>query len=182
MNIPTSSCLSGRFFRIGKCIPLTSGPFWRRKWQPTSVFLPVKSHGQRNLAGYSPWSPKKLDSTERLSTHLWSMSFFDLAFLNCFSGKMSLQISSLRVCFLSLKFYSFPGSIPHWFSKTSILGVVFPTESVLLIRWPKYWSFSFSISPSNEYSGLIFFRMDCLDLLAVQWTLKRLLQHNSSKA
>ena len=56
MNIPTGSCLSGRFFRIGKCIPLTSGPFWRRKWQPTSVFLPVKSHGQRNLAGYSPWS------------------------------------------------------------------------------------------------------------------------------
>ena len=168
MNIPTGSCLSGRFFRIGKCIPLTSGPFWRRKWQPTSVFLPVKSHGQRNLAGYSPWSPKKLDSTERPSTHLWSMSFFNLAFLNCFSGKMSLQISPLRVCFLSLKFYSFPGSIPHWFSKTSILGVVFPTESVLLIRWPKYWSFSFSISPSDEHPGLFFFRMDCLDLLAVQ--------------
>ena len=50
------------------------------------------------------------------------------------------------------------------------------------IRWPKYWSFSFSISPSNEYSGLISFRMDCLDLLAVQGTLKSLLQHHSSKA
>ena len=62
------------------------------------------------------------------------------------------------------------------------MGVVFPTESVLRIRWPKYWSFSFSISPSNEYSRLIFFRMDCLDLLAVRWTLKSLLQHNSSKA
>ena len=55
-------------------------------------------------------------------------------------------------------------------------------ESVLHIRWPKYWSFSFSISPSNEYSGLIFFRMDWLGLLAVQGTLKSLLQHHSSKA
>ena len=59
---------------------------------------------------------------------------------------------------------------------------VFSTESVLRIRWPKHWSFSFSISPSNEYSGPISFRMDWLDLLAVQRTLKSLLQHHSSKA
>ena len=59
---------------------------------------------------------------------------------------------------------------------------VFSSESVLLIKWPKYWSFSFSISLSNEYSGLISFRMDWLDLLAVQGTLKSLLQHHSSKA
>ena len=59
---------------------------------------------------------------------------------------------------------------------------VFSNESALHIRWPKYWSFSFSISPSNEYSGLISFRMDWLDLLAVQDTLKSLLQHHSSKA
>ena len=59
---------------------------------------------------------------------------------------------------------------------------VFSNESVLCIRWPKYWSFSFSISPSNEYSGLIFFRMDWFHLLAVQGTLKSLLQHHSSKA
>ena len=59
---------------------------------------------------------------------------------------------------------------------------VFSNESVLCIRWPKYWSFIFSISPSNEYSGLISFRMDWLDLLAVQGTLKSLLQHHSSKA
>ena len=59
---------------------------------------------------------------------------------------------------------------------------VFSNESALRIRWPKYWSFSFSISPSNEYSGLISFRMDWLDLLAVQGTLKSLLQHHSSKA
>jgi len=59
---------------------------------------------------------------------------------------------------------------------------VFSNESVLCIRWPEYWSFGFSISPSNEYSGLISFRMDWLDLLAVQGTLKSLLQHHSSKA
>ena len=58
---------------------------------------------------------------------------------------------------------------------------VFTNESILRIRWPKYWSFSFSIRPSNEHSGLIFFRMDLLDLLAVQGTLKSLFQHHSLK-
>ena len=59
---------------------------------------------------------------------------------------------------------------------------VFSNESVLRISWPKYWSFSFSTSPSNEYSGLIFFRIDYFNLLAVQGSLKRLLQHHNSKA
>ena len=58
----------------------------------------------------------------------------------------------------------------------------FSSESILCMRWPKYWSFSFSISPSNEHPGLISFRMDWLDLLAVQGTLKSLLQHHRSKA
>ena len=70
-------------------------------------------------------------------------------------------------------------SIPA-FNHSSIR--VFTNKSVLHIRWPKYWSFSFSISPSNEYSGLVFFRMDWLDLLVVQRTLRGLLQHHSSKA
>ena len=59
---------------------------------------------------------------------------------------------------------------------------IFSNESILHMRWPKYWSFSFSVSPSNEYLGLISFRMDWLDLLAVQGTLKSILQHHSSKA
>ena len=59
---------------------------------------------------------------------------------------------------------------------------VFSNESALRIRWPKYWTFSFNISPTNEHPGLIYFRMDWLDLLAVQGTLKSLLQHHSSKA
>ena len=72
---------------------------------------------------------------------------------------------------------------PLLFLPLTFLSIgVFSNESVLHIRWPKYWSFSFSISPSNEYSGLISFRMDWWDLLAVQGTLKSLLQHHSSKA
>ena len=68
--------------------------------------------------------------------------------------------------------------LPSIFPSTRVLS----NESILGIRWPKYWSFSFSISPSNEYSRLISFRMDWLDLLTVQGTLKSLLQHHSSKA
>ena len=70
-------------------------------------------------------------------------------------------------------FSSCPQSLPAW---------VFSNESTLCVRWPKYWSFSFSIMPSNEHPGLTSFRMDWLDLLAVQGTLKSLLQHHSSKA
>ena len=75
----------------------------------------------------------------------------------------------------------------HPLSSLFLLPLIFPSisifskESVLCIRWPEYWSFSFSISPSNEYSGLISFRMDWFDLLVVQGTLKSLLQHHSSK-
>ena len=68
------------------------------------------------------------------------------------------------------------------FPYTTLFRSVFSNESALLIRWPKYESFSFSISPSNEYSGLISFRINWLDLLAAQGTLKSLLQHHSSKA
>ena len=76
----------------------------------------------------------------------------------------------------------------HWVSDAILLPSIFPSirvfynESVLHIRRPKYWSFNFSISPSNEYPDLISFRMDWLDLLAIQGTLKSLLQHHSSKA
>ena len=73
---------------------------------------------------------------------------------------------------------SSPSSFPSIFPNTRI----FSNESVFHIRWPKYVSFSFSTSPSNEYSGLISFRMDWLDLLAVQGTLKSLLQHDNSKS
>ena len=77
--------------------------------------------------------------------------------------------------------------LSHPLSSPSLLPSIFPSirvfsnEPVLCIRWPNYWSFSLSISPSNEYSGLISFSMDWLELLAVQWTLKSLLQHHTSE-
>ena len=71
---------------------------------------------------------------------------------------------------------------PFSFCPQSLPASVFSNESTLCMRWPKYWSFSFSISPSNEYSGLISFRIDWFDLPAVQGTLKSLLQHHNSKA
>ena len=99
----------------------------------------------------------------------------------------SLSITSFRSLLMSIE-WVMPSNhlnlchplllLPSIFSSIR----VFSTESVLRIRWPKYRSFSFSISPSNEYSGLISFRMDLLDILAVQGTLKSLLQHHSSKA
>ena len=72
--------------------------------------------------------------------------------------------------------------VPFSSCPKSLPASVFSNESTLCMRWPKYWGFSFSISPSNEHPGLISFRMDWLDLLAVQGTLKSLLQHHSSKA
>ena len=77
------------------------------------------------------------------------------------------------ISFSVVPFSSCPQALPE---------TVFSSESTLRMRWPKYWSFNFSISPSNEHPGLIPFRMDCLDLLAVQGTHKSLLQHHSSKA
>ena len=101
-----------------------------------------------------------------------SLSFtISLSLLKLMSSESVMPSSHLILCRPLLLLPSIISSIR-----------VFSNESVLHIRWPKYWSFSFSISPSSEYSGLISSRMDWLDLLAVQGTLKSLLQHHSSKA
>ena len=100
----------------------------------------------------------------------------------------SLSISNSQSVFKLMSFESVMPSNHLILCLPLLLPSIFPSirifcnESVLCIRWPKYWSFSFSISPSNEHSGLISFRMDWLDLLAVQGTLKSLFQHHSSKA
>ena len=109
----------------------------------------------------TPWTAARQTS---LSITLWSL----LKFL---SVKAVMPSNHLIFCHPLLLLLSIFPSIR-----------VLSNESVLCIRWPKYWSFSFSISPSNEYSGLISFRTDWLDLLAIQGTLKSLLQHHSSKA
>ena len=89
--------------------------------------------------------------------------------------------SHLILCCSLLLLPPIPPSI-RVFSNESTLPMRWPNESTLYMRWPKYWSFSFSISPSNDYLGLISFRMDWLDLLAVQGTPKSILQQHSSKA
>ena len=101
-----------------------------------------------------------------------------------------LQLSRLPCSSLSPRVCSDSRPLSLWCHPTISFSVpsifpsirVFSSESALCIRWPKYWNFGFSISPSNEYSGLISFRMDCFDLLAVQRTLKSLLQHQNLKA
>ena len=101
----------------------------------------------------------------------WVAIFFSRSLLKLMSIESVMQSNHLILC---RPFLLLPSVFP------SIR--VFSKESVLHIRWPRYWSFSFSLSPSNEYSGLISFRIDWFDLLAVQRTLKSLLQHHSSKA
>ena len=117
-------------------------------------------------------SPVPLSATPWTAAHQASLSITNSwSLLKLMSIESVMPSSHLILCHLLLLLPSIFPSIR-----------VFSNESVLPIRWPKYWSFSFSITPSKEHSGLIYFRMDWLDLLAVQGTLKSLLQHRSSKA
>ena len=114
----------------------------------------------------------RLFATPWTAAHLASLSIINFwSLLKLMSIKLVMPFNHLIPCHPLLLLSSIFPSIR-----------VFSNESILHIRWPKYWSFSFSISPSNKYSGLISFRMDWLDLLAVQETLKSLLQHHTSKA
>ena len=150
---------------------------WSKNWQPTLVCLSGKSHGQGSLGGYGLSSVQSLSGvwlfvTPWTATRQASLSITNSqSLLKFMSIKLVMPPNHLILCRLLLLLPSVLPSIR-----------VFSNESALHIRWPKYLSFSFSISPSNEYSGLIFFRMDWLDLLAVQGTIKNLLQHHSSKA
>ena len=115
--------------------------------------------------------PEWLFATSWTSAHQASLSITNsLSLLKLMSIKSVMPSNHLILCHPLL----LPTILP--------IIMVFSNKSVLRIRWPKYWSFSFSISPSSVYSGLISFRIDWLDLLAVQGTLKSLLQHHSSKA
>ena len=111
-----------------------------------------------------PWTAAQGSQASLSITNFWS-------FLKLMSIELVMPSNHLILCRPLLLLPSIFPSIR-----------VFSNESVLCIRWPQYWSFSFSICPTNEYSGLISFRMDWLNLLAVQGTLKSLLQHHSSEA
>ena len=110
-------------------------------------------------------------STPRITARQASLSITNSRSLPTYAHRVVDAIQPSHLCHPPLLLPPIPPSIR-----------VFSSESALRMRWPKYWSFSFSISPSNEHSGLISFRMDWLDLLAVQGTLKSLCQHHSSKA
>ena len=167
-NLPANAGVAGS-------IPGSGRSPWRRKWQPTPVFL-LGNPMDRGAW----WGHKRLDTTERLNE--CSVQFRIAA------RQASLSITNSRS---SLKLTSIKSVMPssHLILCCRLLLPpispsirVFSNESALHMRWPKYWSFIFSISPSNEHPGLISFRMDWLDLLAVPGTLKSLLQHHSSKA
>ena len=114
----------------------------------------------------------RLFATQCTAAHQASLSISNFwSWLKLMSNELAMPSSHLILCHPLLLLPSIFPSIR-----------IFSNDSVLHIRWPKYWNFSLSISPSNEYSGLISFRMDWFDLLAVQGTLKSLLQHHSSKA
>ena len=165
---------------------------WRRAWQPTPVFLPGESQGQRILVGYCLWGHRESDTTEQLSTFIcFSSVQFSRLFANPWTAahQVSLSITNSQSPPKPMSIeLVMPSNHLILCCPLLLLPSIFPSirvfsnESALCIRWPKYSSFSFSISPSSEHPGLIFFRMDWLDLLAVQGTLKSLLQHHSSKA
>ena len=134
--------------------------------------LSVSSCTQPRVSSVQPLHHVQLFATPRTAARQASLSIANSSSLiKLMSIELVMPSNHLSLCCPRLLLSSIFPSIK-----------VLSNESVLCIRWPKYWSFIFSISPSNEYPGLIFFRMDWLDLLAVQGTLKSFLQHHSSKA
>ena len=142
--------------------------------QPTPVFLPGESQGRWSLVGCRLWGRTESDTTEAMQQQQQQAS---LSITNSRSSPKLMSIESvmlsshLILCHPLLLLPPIPSS-----------SRVFSNESTLCMKWTKFWSFSFSISPSKEHPGLISLRMDWLDLHAVQGTLKSLLQHHSSKA
>ena len=137
-----------------------------------NIFIANITFNKLNFSSVQWLSHVQLFATPWITAHQVSLSITNSRPLPKLMSIQSVMTSShLILCHFLLLLPPIPLSIR-----------VFSNESTLCMRWPEYWSFSFSISPSNEHPGLIFFRMDWLDLLTVQGTLKNLLQHHSSKA
>ena len=154
--------------RLSQSTGLSSSKFPLVMWERLRVMEKARKH---------------IHSVQSLS-HVW---LFVTPWTAAHQASLSITNSQSLLKFISIESVM-PSKHPTLSCPLLLLPSIFPSirvfsnESVLHIRWPQYWSFSFSISPSNEYSGLISFRMDWSDLLTVQGTLKSLLQHHSSKA
>ena len=169
---------------------------WRKKWQPTPVFLPGESQGWGSLVGCCLRVHRVGHYWSNLAAAAESVQFNSVAQrcptlcgpMDCSTSGFHVYRQLLELAQIYVHQDSDAIQTSHLLLSPSLLPSIFPSirvfskESVLCIRWPKYWGFSLSISPSNEYPGRISFRMDWFDLLAVQGTLKSLLQHHSSKA
>ena len=165
--------------RLGNVL-LWTGALWLRTWMTfgyTKVTAFFNSRISQSLS-YAHISSGQMLSCVWLFGTPWTIACqASLSITNSWSPHKPMSIESVMASnhlILCRPLLHLPSIFPRI--------RVFLNESALCIRWPKYWSFSFKISPSNEHSGLITFRMDWLDLLAVQGTLKSLLQHHSSKA
>ena len=181
--------------------PYVGKILWRREWLHTLVFCPGEFHQEKPVRllpiGSQSWTWLKWLSTHdlRIPQCLFFSSVQSLSHLWLFAtpwtaaSQASLSITNTRSLPKLMSIEPVMPSNQFILCRPLLLPSsifpsirVFSNESILPIRWPKYWSFSFGISPSNEYSGLLSFRMDWLDLLAVQGTLRSPLQHHSSQA
>ena len=145
-----------------------------------AALTPVQLYSEFSLVPFGSVQSSSVQSLSRVRLFVTPQTAAHRASLSITNSRSLLKLMSIKLVMPSNHFILCHPLLlpPSVFPSIR----VFSNESVLRIRWPKYWSFSFSISPSNEYLGLISFRMDWLDLLAVQGTLKSLLQHHSSKA
>ena len=162
LGVPASASSSNSFILCSASHSISHGPVIHRMWLDCSMSFSSVQLLSRVWLFATPWTTARWISL--------SVTNFQ-SLLKLMSIESVMPSNHLILCRPLLLPPSIFPSIR-----------VFSNETVLCIRWPKYWSFSFSISPSNEYSELISFRMDWLDLLAVQGILKSLLQHHSSKA
>ena len=153
------------------------------RWQPTRLPCPWDSPGKNTGVGCHFLLQCMKVKVKSLSC----VQLFAISWTAARQASLSITNSQSLLKLMSFELVMTSNHLilcrPHFLLPSIFPSIrLFSSESVLHIRWPKYWSFSFSISPSNEHSGLISFRMDWLDLPAVQGTLKSLLQHHSSKA
>ena len=151
-------------------------PWWGWLRMPLATIIPNKTH-LKHFCIQLPWSFSSVQFSH--------MRLFATPCTAALQASLSITNAQSLLKLLSTDWWCYPTISSSVISSSGLQSFPAPGSfqmSVLCLRWPKYWSFSFNISPSNEHPGLISFRMDWLDLLAVQGTLKSLLQHYSSKA